>query len=114
MSEINLSGWTKVATFKPVDGDHFAADRAAKDMAEECGFCVGPMQRDEPRALMYEFDYVAKWRNLSMDERRTIHGAILRPAGGDGPRELWLGPKCPTIPGEELAAACGRDEEAAS
>jgi hypothetical protein len=58
----------------------FEATRAAEKALGARGFAIGPMQRGAPRAVMFGDYQVAKWRNLSRDERRETHASLT----GDG------------------------------
>ena len=91
MKELDLKeGRRLVSRFEPVTGDRFGAMRAAEKACKEKGLVAGSHQRGSPRGLMRddEYDYVAKWRNLTVQERRELHGVILFP--GDGAAEIWL------------------------
>jgi hypothetical protein len=79
-----------VGRFDPVELEPFAARFAARKVARDLGFIVASSQRNDPRGLMRadEYDYVAKWRNLTDEERLELHGVILFP--GDGSAEIWL------------------------
>ena len=91
MSEIDLKeGRCVVHRFEPVSDDRFGAMGAAEKTCGEMGLVVGGHQHVSPRGLMRadEYDYVAKWRNLTTQERRELHGVILFP--GDGSAEIWL------------------------
>ncbi len=83
-------GRRMVARFEPVEGDRFGAVWAVEKACKERGLVVGGHQRGSPRGLMRdaEYDYVAKWCNLTAQERRELHGVILFP--GDGAAEIWL------------------------
>jgi hypothetical protein len=60
--------------------------QVAEQIADKLGYEVGPMQRDEPRAMFKEIDgvdvVVAKWRNLSLAEREQADGVMVMDAGG--------------------------------
>jgi hypothetical protein len=54
----------------------FKAMQAAEDWCAEQGISVGPCQRGDPRGLLRGDFYVAKWRNLSEDERAALDGLM--------------------------------------
>lgn len=86
--------WIAMVRFEADPEDRFAAVRAAENWAEDNDYAVGGMQRAEPRGLMRpESDWeIAKWRDLSPRERRSLHGAIIRPLGLGGPVVVYLKP----------------------
>jgi hypothetical protein len=73
------------------EGD-FATYRKAEEILKAEGFRIGSMCSPEPTgfAPADEYNYIAKWRNISVPERKELHGVIQR-AGGDfrnGPLEI--------------------------
>ena len=54
----------------------FAAYEAAAAFATAAGFCVGSTCRDKPTGLMFGYDYVAKYRNLTSAERAALHSVL--------------------------------------
>lgn len=56
-------------------GDFVAVRRAEKLLADH-GFSVGHMQRDEPRGILFGDYDIQKWRNLSINERKALHGLM--------------------------------------
>jgi len=54
----------------------FEAVNKAAAWCHEKGFSVGSMCRDEPIGLMYGDYLVAKWKNMTPKERRTVDGKI--------------------------------------
>ena len=55
----------------------FEACRAAEDWCKKQGLSIGSMERGSPRGLMYGDYIIAKWRNLSWEERRALDGAMV-------------------------------------
>lgn len=58
------------------DRGDFAAFVSASAFAKRAGFCVGSTCAGHPTGLMHGYDYVAKWRNLSIAERAALHGVM--------------------------------------
>jgi len=58
------------------EGD-FEALYAAKAWCRSNNISYGSTCRDEPIGLMHGDYYVAKWKNLTAKERRTVDGVIL-------------------------------------
>lgn len=70
-----------------------AASRACRFLAN-AGFSVGNIQARQPRGLLFGEYRIQKWRNLSMGDRRALHGALV----GDmrnGPVRALLFPNAP-------------------
>lgn len=65
------------------EGDFSACD-AAERFCKELGLSVGTMQRRDPRGLMFGDIDIEKWRNLSDQERKALHG-IMTGYMRDGP-----------------------------
>jgi hypothetical protein len=70
----------------------FAAYRKAEAILKAEGFITGSMCAPEPTgfAPAEQYNYIAKWYNISAPERKALHGVIQR-AGGDfrnGPIEI--------------------------
>lgn len=64
--------------FEPTPTDStFSAISKAREWCHENGFSVGSMARDMPIAIMSGDYQIAKWYNLSHQEREEIHGVIL-------------------------------------
>lgn len=82
----------------------FPDEASAEKAVSDAGFCLGQMQRRDPRGLMYEYDYVAKWRNLTSKEKSQLHGTLQRRARG-GPVVVWLRSACPAEARHSLARA---------
>lgn len=55
----------------------FGAYTKAREFARSIGMSVGVMQAGNPTALVRGDVQVAKWRNLSSDERALIDGVIV-------------------------------------
>lgn len=63
-------------TFEHVDGDDFSAYHAAEKWCAERGYSVGSMQRGAPTLVFYGDCDVAKFRNISPQERKAAIGKI--------------------------------------
>jgi hypothetical protein len=57
------------------EGD-FQAYRSAEYWAKQNGYSYGSMCSPQPTALFKGDCYVAKWRNLSNNDRRQVDGII--------------------------------------
>ena len=79
-------------TFKPT-GLEFGATADAEAWLRSKGWSYGPHQRAAPRGIARCDASIAKWRNLSLSDRRELDGEI-RYSDGDciGPVEVWLKP----------------------
>lgn len=89
------------------DRGEFAALISASAFAKRAGFCVGQASRGDPIGLMHGYDWVAKWRNLSVAERAALHGMIF----GDhrhGPVLLVIFESAPFEARVALSGAWGR------
>jgi hypothetical protein len=62
----------------------FAACDAAESWLREGGYSVGSCERGSPRGIMRGDVPIAKWRNLSPRERKTLDG-IMRGDMRNGP-----------------------------
>lgn len=62
-------------TPRPDDGDFVFLHRV-EDEIKARGFSIGPLQRGDPRGIMPSEYEVAKWRNLSVDDKRELHGMM--------------------------------------
>mgnify|MGYP001618217393 FL=1 len=73
--------------FDHVEGDSFSAYHAAESWCREQGYSVGPMQRGAPTLVFYGDCDVAKFRNISAQERKAAIGKIEGVSGRfrDGP-----------------------------
>ncbi|WCT73959.1 hypothetical protein PQ455_01620 [Sphingomonas naphthae] len=60
----------------------FAAIHAAEAALAEAGFSIGSMQKGSPRGLLLGDISIAKWRNLSHQERRELHGEMFGDRNG--------------------------------
>ena len=68
----------------------FAFVRRVEDFVKARGFSIGPMQREDPRGIMpAEYD-VQKWRNLSAQDRRELHGVMTFIGGPRQPRVIEI------------------------
>ena len=70
----------------------FATYRKSEEILKAEGFITGSMCAPEPTgfAPAEQYNYIAKWYNISAPERKSLHGVIQR-AGGDfrnGPIEI--------------------------
>lgn len=55
----------------------FKAMRAAEAWCHENGISVGQSSATGPRGLLFgKYDWIAKWRNLSVRERNELHGTM--------------------------------------
>lgn len=67
----------KTETFHPQPGDaHFVFLCRVEREIEARGFILGPLQGDAPRGIAPAGDYVAKWRNISVEERKGLTGRM--------------------------------------
>ena len=60
----------------PANGT-FGAYYEAKKVAKGFGFGVAPMCCDEPIAMVKDFDFIAKWRNIAPSDRSKVEGGLL-------------------------------------
>lgn len=58
------------------DAGEFAAVRAAEDWCAKHGLSVGPMQRGEPRGILFGAYDIQKWRNLRQADKDALHGMM--------------------------------------
>ena len=70
MAEVILS-----ITFR--DKEPFAAEARAVRFLESAGFSVGRKQAHAPRGILYGSFDIQKWRNLSKQDRDTLHGVLV-------------------------------------
>ena len=82
----------------------FPSEEIAQQAVKDAGFCIGELARDEPRGLMFEYDYIAKWRNLTRAEKAELHGAYHRHGRG-GPVTITIQKHCPPEPLQTLRNA---------
>lgn len=81
-----------VKTFKSeVD---FGACRSAECFLERAGFSLGRMQRGDPRGILFGTYNIQKWRNLSEDDRKALHGQMTGNMR-DGPVEIRIFGRAP-------------------
>jgi hypothetical protein len=50
---------------------------AASSWAKENGYAQGSMDGRNPIALMKGYDYIAKWHNISKEERQLVYGVMI-------------------------------------
>lgn len=65
-------------TFKPdpQKPDSFSAYYQAENYLKSRGFTVGSMQGDNPIGFKKDVAYVAKWTNISFEDREYLDGII--------------------------------------
>lgn len=63
------------------DGD-FGAYYAACEWLKQNGFSYGSMQRDDPMGIMKGDWEIAKWRNLSESDKKSLDGQMSFVRGG--------------------------------
>lgn len=49
----------------------------AEDFLKDLGYRTGSMCRQEPIGFAYKCDYVAKWYNLSKEDKNSLDGILL-------------------------------------
>lgn len=54
----------------------FKAFDAMNQWARRNGFSLGSRQRGNPQGVIYGDASIAKWRNLSKDDQRAMHGQV--------------------------------------
>lgn len=67
----------------------FHAVHQAEDWLERHGFSLGPMQKGNPRGIVYGEVAVAKWRNLGFADVKRLDG-VLRGDMRRGPVTITL------------------------
>ncbi len=70
------------------EGD-FAAVRRAEALLKQHGFSVGTTQRGSSRGVMFGDYDIQKWRNLSVEERRALHGILDGDRSSHAQIEIW-------------------------
>lgn len=73
----------------------FSDEKTAENFIKKAGACLGVLQRNEPRGIMFGYDYVGKWKNLSDTERKQCHAVYKREYYG-GPVVVTLSKHCPS------------------
>lgn len=58
------------------DGNDFSANRDARKWLDENGYSYGSMQGSSPIAIFKGDCIIAKWRNLSTQDKKLLHGTI--------------------------------------
>lgn len=84
----------------------FTALHECKRFLADRGFSFGSWQRGAPCAVMFGDYYISKWRNLSSDERRSLHGQFSGD-GRNGPIILVLTTNAPKAARAALQRAAG-------
>lgn len=74
--ETYLGKTVKEKHFFEVEGT-FESYYAASKWAKENGYECGSMDGRSPIALMKDYDYVAKWHNISVKDRKIVHGVMI-------------------------------------
>lgn len=65
-----------VREFVSPNGNDFEALYLAQDWADENGYTVGSLERNQPIGIALDSEYVSKWRNLGQD-KLLLDGVIL-------------------------------------
>jgi len=55
----------------------FESYYAASKWAKDNGYSMGSMDGLNPIALMKDYDYIAKWHNISRTEQQLVHGVMI-------------------------------------
>ncbi len=56
----------------------FDTDKAAEEALTNAGFSIGHKQRSDPRGILFGPCDIAKWRHLTEDDKKHLHGLLLR------------------------------------
>lgn len=67
------------------DAGDFQAINAAREWLKANGFSYGPMCMDMPIGILKGKWLIAKWRNLTIKERKQLHGQITSKDFREGP-----------------------------
>lgn len=59
----------------------FQSFYAAEALVKELGYEVGSMCADQPIGFALGYDYVAKWYNLSQENKNSLDGILLHDGG---------------------------------
>lgn len=59
------------------DGSDFSALAEAEKWLRDHGFSVGSMQRGDPRGILFGDWDIAKWRNLSDQDKKELDGTMV-------------------------------------
>lgn len=70
------------------EGD-FVAVRRAEALLKQHGFSVGEMQRGSSRGILFGNYDIQKWRNLSVDDIRELHGVLNGDRASNARIEIW-------------------------
>lgn len=81
----------------------FETEQAAQIALKQCDFALGTSQRDDPRGIMFQYDGVEKWRNLSAKDKSELHGIYQRERR-DGPVQITITDQCPQPAADALRA----------
>jgi hypothetical protein len=65
----------RIKTYKQTS-DFLAHARASADL-RKANYSIGSMCWDEPIGFKKGFDYIAKWKNLTYQERAQVDGVLL-------------------------------------
>lgn len=58
------------------NGEDFSATSEAEAWAKEHGFYVAPMCGGLPRGIARDVDWIAKWRNLTEQDKTRLEGIV--------------------------------------
>lgn len=62
-------------------GGTFKAFYEAETLVREMGYGVGSMCGPEPIGFAHGYDYIAKWYNLSREDKNSLDGLLLHDGG---------------------------------
>lgn len=65
--------------------EDFEAVTKAEKFMSEAGYKIGSMCRDEPMACSKKASYIAKWRNIEIDEWPMVEAVIVSNSMRNGP-----------------------------
>lgn len=77
----------------PYEEHPFAACRKAEDWARDWGCSIGSMERDEPIGLKFGEYNIAKWNNLTSENKAQLDGRMLSDNFRHGPITVILDAK---------------------
>lgn len=84
----------------------FAALRSAEKLLASAGFSMAPGCARQPTGLMFGDYAIAKWRNLSTQQRAGLHG-VMTGDRREGPLKITLTDRCPAEGRRAFCDACG-------
>lgn len=58
------------------DGESFSAINTAEKFLKDAGFSVGSMERNSPIGIVKGLYIIAKWSNLTEDDKKMLNGVI--------------------------------------